>query len=580
MKKFAVLDTIIIASLAILLVYSRFVGLGWGLPYPMHPDERNIAVAILQLSCPDITSTTCLHPKFFAYGQLSIYLGSVIAHLFAFSKDTSFTISFEHATLALRFISASASVATAFVIMQIVQTVAGAVRKPLLYLTAVVVIYVPGFIQFAHFGTTESLLMLYYALLLYIAIRFIRFEMSLPRFVSMSGMIMGVALGTKVSAVIFVAIPAVAMVYKVFEGMQIKPFIKLLFSGIQMIAIATIFFAITSPYNLIAWNDFMGSMNYESSVGLGTYRAFYTRQFEYTIPFIFQFIKVFPFTLGGPLFFIAIMGFIFLPFTRVYNFLRLQIVLFFIPSAIIYAKWARFLTPIFPAFVLMGALYLIYLLNRASDRTTQLALTVLAGLIVVVVALPGLAYMTIYKAPDVRFIASQWVYKNIPSSSTILSETANVVDIPVPSDLVNASEYEGMSYDYISFNYYELDNEPNLPFQLDTHLSSAEYIFVPSRRVFYNHTCYRFVDGKVVRVTGLSGYETGICEEYDSRYPLLNTYYKDLFMRKNEFVQVAEFSSFPRIELFGKTFLEFPDEDAEETWTVFDHPVIRIYKRT
>jgi len=43
---------------------------------------------------------------------------------------------------------------------------------------------------------------------------------------------------------------------------------------------------------------------------------------------------------------------------------------------------------------------------------------------------------------------------------------------------------------------------------------------------------------------------------------------------------VAEFNSYPKITLFGKTFIEFPDENAEETWSVFDHPVIRIYKKS
>ena len=35
-----------------MLLYSRFVNLSWGLPYPMHPDERNMANAIQQLQCP------------------------------------------------------------------------------------------------------------------------------------------------------------------------------------------------------------------------------------------------------------------------------------------------------------------------------------------------------------------------------------------------------------------------------------------------------------------------------------------------------------------------------------------------
>ena len=39
-----------------------------------------------------------------------------------------------------------------------------------------------------------------------------------------------------------------------------------------------------------------------------------------------------------------------------------------------------------------------------------------------------------------------------------------------------------------------------------------------------------------------------------------------------------EFSSYPGLTL-GPFNLVFPDEDAEETFTVFDHPVIRIYKK-
>jgi len=69
------------------------------------------------------------------------------------------------------------------------------------------------------------------------------------------------------------------------------------------------------------------------------------------------------------------------------------------------------------------------------------------------------------------------------------------------------------------------------------------------------------------------------CSDLEKQYPLLTQYYSDLFSGALGFKQVAEFNSYPKLSFFGKTLIEFPDEQAEETWTVFDHPVVRIYKR-
>lgn len=105
----------------------------------------------------------------------------------------------------------------------------------------------------------------------------------------------------------------------------------------------------------------------------------------------------------------------------------------------------------------------------------------------------------------------------------------------------------------ISFNFYDLDRDHNLQNELHTYLRKADYIFVPSRRIFKNHL--------------------------QSQYPLLNDYYQKLFSGELGFEKTAEFTSYPRIELFGKTLIEFSDEGAEETWSVFDHPVVRIYRK-
>ena len=52
-----------------------------------------------------------------------------------------------------------------------------------------------------------------------------------------------------------------------------------------------------------------------------------------------------------------------------------------------------------------------------------------------------------------------------------------------------------------------------------------------------------------------------------------------LFNGRLGFEKIKQFSSYPKLS-FLRLNLEFPDEDAEETWSVFDHPVIRIFKKT
>lgn len=163
---------------------------------------------------------------------------------------------------------------------------------------------------------------------------------------------------------------------------------------------------------------------------------------------------------------------------------------------------------------------------------------------------PGVAFLSIYSSPDIRFTASDWIYKNIPENSNILSETANVIDIPVPPP--NSSTHI-KNFVVNSFNFYDLDEVEELQISLSRALNKADYIIIPSRRIFKNHA--------------------------KKMYPIVSSYYESLFSGASGFEKVAEFSSYPKIAILGKTLFELPDEEAEETWTVFDHPVIQIYKR-
>src|SRR3989338_2966924 len=115
-------------ALFVMLVYTRFVNLPWGLPYPFHPDERNMAVAIERLNCEEITnwkleigSFDCFNPEFFAYGQLPLYVSYFGIQIWHGLKGLNTPTTFEEGIIALRIISAASSVLTALLLAKIIQ---------------------------------------------------------------------------------------------------------------------------------------------------------------------------------------------------------------------------------------------------------------------------------------------------------------------------------------------------------------------------------------------------------------------------------------------------------------------------
>ena len=543
-----------------ILVYSRFINIGWGLPYPMHPDERNMVTAIQQLNCQSpivglnlptsmsgnwepVTSwikiikpldiSNCFNPRFFAYGQFPLYFGYIVVFFLKFfDGDLGFPISFQEAAISLRIISAIASIINAIIIIKIIKVITKKESYLLSLISYLLIIFSPFAIQFAHFGTTESLLMLFYSLIIYLSM--LMLERRTIDAVVWLALVSGLTVATKISSIIFIIVPLITILSSLRPWDRYKNIIKF-----GMLTI--IFMVLFSPHNLINLKDFISSMNYESDVALGKYLVFYTRQFFNTQPILFQLEKVFPYTLGWSVFILGSLGFLGLSWKdRKINLLRFAFLIYFIPSAVIYAKWSRFMAPIFPLMLIFSVLFLQNLIFKLNHKFW---IPAFAGMTVLMV-IPGVAYLSIYQKSDVRFQASKWIYKNIPNNSYILSETANVVDIPVESESYKVHNV----YKVISFNFYDIDESPILQQELADHLAKADYIFVPSRRIFANHP--------------------------KQKYPVLNKYYEDLFSGKLGFEKVAEFESYPEIFQW-----KFPDEEAEETWIVFDHPVIRIYKK-
>lgn len=562
------------------LIYSRFINLGWGLPYPFHPDERNIADSLTSLTTAD-----WFNPHFFAYGQLTTYIGYSLIKLYNLVVgNVDPLISFSTATLALRLMSAVATIANSWLLYRLFrryqpQEASTMSERIVYYLFALACIFSPFFIQFSHFGTTEAILMLIYTAITYILYT----QLHLPEPQNWSlvwlGLLAGIAVAIKISSLSFLALPLLLLLYLYWPLYKDQNLLKAFFAGVKIAGFTICFGILLSPYNLIDSDHFTQSFGYESGVALGKLTVFYTGAFIKTVPIAYQFVSIFPYALGWPMLILFVLGFLLLPFKREYNLLRLSFLLYFLPSSFVFTKWTRFLAPIFPIMVLISLLYVAYTWNgvrRFFHGRSIVRLNTLYSILLVVVLIPGVAYLAVYRTPDVRFQASDWIYRNMPLDAYILSETANVIDIPIqaPHTIPPATQYRN-----ISFNFYDIDQDPSLLFQLRQHLSQAQYIFVPSRRIFANYSCELPEPATLSNQLADLGKEKDRCYYLAEKYPILRAYYNELFHTEVSFKKIKEFTVYPNISLFGHTFIEFPDEYADETWSVFDHPVIRIYGR-
>lgn len=551
--------TIFFSLLILLLFYSRLINLSWGLPFPMHPDERNIAISVKQLSCSlgsNFNWKDCFNPHFFAYGQFMIYLAYLLSWIFNFFNYSKLILDYSQAVINLRLISAFASIINSFILYQIIKNLLKKESLLINVISFLIIIFSPYAIQFSHFGTTESLLMLFFSLIIYICFLYYDKKINQRKFLLLSSFFVGLAIATKVSALLFLIMPALTIIIteKNFFSAITKNIFWLFTFFVLTILVAIIF----SPHNLISWSDFIASLRYEADVASGIYPIFYTRQFVKSIPVWFQMVKIFPYAVS-PFWWLVIFYFLFFDWqSKKIILLKLAFFIYLLSFSFFFVKWTRFMAPIFPILTI----FIILLTSKIKSFLLKSLLTLLF-------ILPGIAYLSVYQNLDSRIQASLWFYQNAPNNAYILTETANVIDIPL---IIS----KGKNFQIVSFDFYNLDQDKNLQEELKFHLKKADYVIIPSTRIINNHYCQNNVN------YFLQGYWFDRCSNLKKTYPKLNHYYEELISGKINFRQIVKFESYPTlvINLFGfKKKINFIDSKAEETWFVFDHPEILVFKK-
>lgn len=511
--------------------FLRFYKLDWGQGLYSHPDEYHIVSSVAQLSFP-----AQMHPHFFSYGTVTIYLIYFTQEMLKFISETlNYQLSTINSFLIGRFYSALFSTLTIILIYKICVYF---MKRRFAYFAALLTAITPGLIQQAHFATPESTLTFFLFESLFFIIKFAKknslFDLSL------ASLFLGFALGVKISSIVFL-LPLIITI--IFNSLK-DPF-RLIGIFITSIFMIFITFRISAPYVFIDFPAFRSNLEYEGGLAIGKIAVFYTRQFIDTLPILFQAEKILPYALGPFILLFSALGFVLAVINLIKKpkvgliIIMISFLSLFIPNAFLFAKWTRFIAPTFPFF----AIFSVFLLQQFSKKN-RLILHSLTIILITGTIVWTMMFFSIYINTDIRMTASKWLETNVKPKSGFLVEGGNTIDLPLKGN-----------FQRTSLDFYSLEDNPSTREQIANALYASDYFLVQSRRLFMNH------------------------QRLPQMFPNTARFYDSLFSGDLGFTQIKEFHQYPKLDLGGLR-LEVADETAEETWSVFDHPVIRVFEKT
>lgn len=531
-------------------IFFRLYNFSWGAPYFFHPDERNIASSISQLSYKEN-----MNPHFFAYGTFPIYttyfIGvslNIIQNIQSQALTDISMVTFEESILIGRALSIFLSILTLILIYKIGARIfsekAGFIAVVLSALSV-------GFIQYAHFSTFEMWLTFLTLLLCHLLIAYSKSPTL--RHLAFSSVVFGLLLSTKVSSFPLV-IPALVIIswsdLILIKKMQNKlsPSIHLILNCIFFISLAALILILTSPYIIIDKHSFLNSMNYESSVALGTLDVFYTQTFKDSLPVIYQALRVYPFTANPflALAFIVAILFTLIRIRKEKNKTGILLILsllgiLYVSQIAFYVKWIRYYIPT------LGFLYILngYLISSLiTKRTTSLLGKTTFIIMVCMSLLYSYSYFkTVLLPEDTRVVASRWAQEHINPEATILSEVYDLGIVPFNQYFPSIE----------LFNFYEIDNNTAREAELQTSIDNAGFIILPSQRLIESR------------------------HHMPKNFPKSSEFYNKLTNGGLGFKKIYQ----TPCDLFCQLlYMGDPLNHYEQTANVFDRPTVQIYQKT
>jgi len=513
----------------------RIYGIFWDQGFHFHPDERMLIIVAER-----INFFKNLNPNFFNYGSLPIYLVKGVSQIVDIVFKTQFS-NYQGMLYVGRSISVFSDLITLYFIYRLGQIIFKKEKIALLGALMYAIAFFP--IQNSHFFVVDVLLNTQSVILVYLLIKlFNSRDKKYFKIVFFCGLVFATMMATKFTSLILLPVVLTAIVY---QPVLKKKYLAT-FYGLSVFTVcSSIFFFVFMPYAFINFPTFIKDVFLQTKMNSNPYIFPYTLQYVGTLPYLYYLKNIFLWGLGPIISLLSLVGIIFFIKNNVIKkhimfSPHLLVIVFYLFYFLIIGrssvKFMRYLLPLYPFLVLMAG----YALSK----------TKINKLLIVLASLWTMMFVNIYSKEHTRITASQWINKNIPKGTTLAIEHWDD-QLPI---------FNGYQYKFVEMNLYDLPDDDIKWNVIGQKIKQADYIILASNRLY-------------APLQKLSD-----CQKYLNCYPKTAEYYKKLFRGELGFTKAAEFTVYPGIKI-GNWKLEIKDDSADESFTVYDHPKVIIFKK-
>ena len=567
----------------------RFHGMNWDEGRHLHPDERFLSTVTNDLQWPQNLSnyfdpnTSTLSPYslpnmgLYVYGTLPVYIVKWTAILI--DKNN-----YDKITLVGRNLSALFDIATILFLFLIGKRLYG--NKVGLLAASLMSLSVMN-IQLSHFYTVDTFANLFVVGTIYFVLRANESGRWLDH--AMTGLLFGLGLASKLNVIILIlpiVIGAGINLYQRGRDGNLRPALEH-----TLIRLFTVFFIAALTFRVLQPIAFSGpgflnwSLNPRWVEDIKEQQKILSGDSD--LPWIQQWTNrsiAFPlynivfWGMGVPLGLAGLAGVVLAIYELIWRrklehlLLVPYIGITFLYHASMFVKFMRYFLPIYPFLILYAAYLIIWLWKFATAsqeerisipafpsnqwkhifsriRPSRSLVLSIAGIVAGGTLIYAMAFSSIYSRMNSRIEASRWMYQNLPRGSTLANEHWDDW-LPIGGLDGNTSYGDQGMFKSIEMANYEDDNPDKLNRMVDN-LTQADFIVLSSNRLY----------DSIPRLP--------------MRYPLTSRYYKLLFSGKLGFERIEDFTSYPTV--LG---LRIPDQVAEESFSVYDHPRVQIFQKT